>query len=85
MYANDMFSSLYFAFVRKRFLNALETAAQQNQPERAFQRWTDAEWVLVLARLRHFLLDELPSYLESAIGSPGHRDYLRRGRCSNGA
>jgi hypothetical protein len=75
MYANDMFVSLYFAFLRKRFRQAIETAEQQTLPERAFPRWTDSTWNRLLVRLRQLLDFEFPDLLDSAIGLPGSRPY----------
>jgi hypothetical protein len=75
MYANDMFSSLYFAFLRKRFKQAIETAEQQTQPERAFPKWNDTAWNDALGRLRTLMDVELPTMLDSIIGVPGSRGY----------
>jgi hypothetical protein len=75
MYAPDMFTSLYFAFLRRRFKQAIETAKQQTQPERAFPKWTDRDWNECLVRVNDLLEVDLPTVLDRAIGLPGARDY----------
>lgn len=75
MYADDMFTSLYFAFLRKRFKQAIDTAQQQTQPERAFPNWNDDAWTDALQRLRHLIEFDFPSLLDSTIGLPGARPY----------
>ncbi|WP_353070748.1 SIR2 family protein [Tunturiibacter gelidoferens] len=75
MYANDTFTSLYFAALRTRFKQAVELAGQQTRPERAFTRWSDAEWDELVRRLHHLLEVDLPSLLDDAIGLPGLRTY----------
>lgn len=75
MYANDTFTSLYFSFLRKRFKQALEVAAQQTQPERAFSRWSDDAWNEMLIRLHVLMDDDFPKFLDYIIGLPGSRPY----------
>ena len=70
-----MFTSLYFAFLRKRFKQAIDTAQQQTQPERAFPNWNDDAWTDALQRLRHLIEFDFPSLLDSTIGLPGARPY----------
>jgi hypothetical protein len=75
MYANDMFASLYFAFIKKRFENAISTGEQQTQPERAFSNWNDMAWREALDRVHVLLSDNLPAFLDATIGPPSSRAY----------
>jgi hypothetical protein len=75
MYANDMFASLYFAAMKKRFENAITTAEQQTQPERAFFKWNDAIWRQALDRVQILVSNELAAFLEATIGPSASRSY----------
>jgi hypothetical protein len=75
MYANDMFASLYFAAMKKRFENAITTAEQQTQPERAFFKWNDVIWRQALDRVQVLLSNELAAFLEATIGPSASRSY----------
>jgi hypothetical protein len=75
LWANDTFTSLYFAYLRQRLGNAISTAEQQRRPERAFSNWEEDDWQALITRLRALTNEDLGAFLDNVIGAPNHRLY----------
>jgi hypothetical protein len=75
LWANDVFASLYFAYIRRRLQLAIANAEQQLRLERAFPNWTDASWANVIDRLKVLTTEDLGMFLDSIIGQPNARAY----------
>jgi hypothetical protein len=75
MWANDTFTSLYFAYLRQRLQGAISTAEQQRRPERAFPLWEEKTWETVIVKLRDLTNEGLGAFLDKLIGDPGARTY----------
>lgn len=72
--ANDLFSTMFYGWVRARLREASRYAREQTFHERPFC-WTDDEWNAVLQRVDCFLDHALPEILDLLLGPPTARDW----------
>jgi hypothetical protein len=75
LYANDTFVSVYFAYLRRRLSNAIDTAEQQRRHERAFPVWEENVWQELIKRLRALITDDLGAFLDNTMGAPDARHF----------
>jgi hypothetical protein len=68
MWADDLFASIYFAWVKSRLKSATEFEKGRTQHERSFRNWSDTEWNTAIASIEQMLEAQLPAWLDSAIG-----------------
>jgi hypothetical protein len=75
LWGNDIFSSLYFAYLRRRLQLVIDAAEQQTRHERAFPEWSDDCWTALIARLKVLINDDLGLFLDTRIGAQNARVY----------
>lgn len=72
--ANDLFSTMFYGWVRAGLRDALQGAHGQSPPERPFH-WTDDGWNAALQRVECFLEGGFPEVLDCLLGPPSARDW----------
>ena len=71
LYANDIFSSLYFGWLIERLKSAIEHERGQGQYH--FPRWQNEDWNNILDRVQREIERLVPEWLEATIGAPAVR------------
>jgi hypothetical protein len=70
--ANDLFATIYFAWIKSRLLGAVEHGRALQACQRPFA-WSEGEWRGALDHAEAFLNNDFPNILDRLIGAPKTR------------
>lgn len=71
MYANDLFATIYFAYVAHRLKASIAFEKQRASHERMFPLWSDEGWKAALEVLDQLIDVGFPSWLDRMLGGGG--------------